>query len=163
MAYDPAYHREYYQANKAKKREQGKAWEARNIDKVRERKRVLAKRRSDLGLTKAAADRYANTHRDRVLLKAARNRAEKQGIPFEIDITDVVIPTHCPVLGIEISPVRGRMNPASPSLDKIDPALGYVKGNVWVISWRANRMKSDASPEELRRFCEGMLRALDKG
>jgi hypothetical protein len=37
----------------------------------------------------------------------------------------------------------------SPSLDRIDTSKGYVKGNVWVISWRANKLKSDATLAEL--------------
>lgn len=40
------------------------------------------------------------------------------------------------------------LNP-KPSLDKIIPKLGYVKGNVWVVSNKANRIKSNATIEEL--------------
>lgn len=38
----------------------------------------------------------------------------------------------------------------SPSLDRIEPDLGYVAGNAIVISNRANRLKSDATIDELR-------------
>lgn len=38
----------------------------------------------------------------------------------------------------------------SPTLDKIEPALGYVPGNIIVISGRANRLKADATIDELR-------------
>jgi hypothetical protein len=41
---------------------------------------------------------------------------------------------------------------SSPSLDKIIPSRGYVKGNVMVVSSKANLMKSDASVTELRDF-----------
>lgn len=40
--------------------------------------------------------------------------------------------------------------PNSPSLDKIVPELGYVKGNIVVVSLRANQIKSDATIEELQ-------------
>jgi hypothetical protein len=42
----------------------------------------------------------------------------------------------------------GRMHDASPTLDKVDNAKGYVRGNCHVISWRANRLKSDGNADE---------------
>lgn len=82
---------------------------------------------------------------------AAKTRAKKHHLPFDISIEDVVIPEHCPLLGIKLEKSKtGRLQYASPSIDKIKPELGYVKGNVWVISWRANTLKSDASLEELK-------------
>ncbi len=47
---------------------------------------------------------------------------------------------------------------STPSLDRIDSSLGYVKGNVWVISWRANHIKTDASLEELKQLVAGLER-----
>lgn len=46
------------------------------------------------------------------------------------------------------------MNPNedSPSIDKVIPELGYVRGNVWVISNKANRIKNNATLEELKLF-----------
>lgn len=84
------------------------------------------------------------------LLQAAKARALKAGIPFEIDIEDVVIPSMCPVLK---QPML-RKTRYAPSLDRIKPDLGYVKGNVWVISRKANVMKNDATDEELKEFAE---------
>jgi hypothetical protein len=68
-------------------------------------------------------------------------------------VEDIVIPLHCPVLGLPLYRNSGgaAQGPNSPSLDRIDPALGYVQGNVKVISSRANAIKSNASPEELLR------------
>ena len=82
------------------------------------------------------------------LWAAAKERADKYGIDFNIDVEDIVIPEVCPVLGIpiNISLGRGRRQPDSPSLDKFYPEKGYVKGNIQVISWRANRIKSDGTP-----------------
>lgn len=162
MAYDPIYHREYYQRNKERKRALGAAWEKDNPEKVREiRKRTRVKRVAN-GKDAEVRQRWERSNRDYILWSAARQRARRGGIEFTISRQDVVIPERCPVLGIELNVTeRGRMRPDSPSLDKIDPTKGYVPGNVWVISWRANRMKSDASPTELRLFCEGMLRLLN--
>lgn len=44
----------------------------------------------------------------------------------------------------------GSRRDRKPSLDRVVPSLGYVKGNVRVISFRANRIKSDATADELR-------------
>lgn len=161
MTYDPEYHREYYQANKEKKLAQAKEWERRNPDKVRAMRERQRERRRLSGKDAEVRKRWEADNRDYILWNAARQRAKRDGLPFTITREDVVIPDVCPILGIELEKLeRGRMNPASPSLDKIDPSLGYVPGNVWVISWRANRMKCDASPEELLKFCNGMIAAI---
>ena len=78
----------------------------------------------------------------------ARKRALLRGVPFKITPDDIVIPETCPVLGIPIGDFGTRDN--RPSLDRVVPTLGYVVGNIHVISFRANRIKSDASPDELR-------------
>jgi hypothetical protein len=85
------------------------------------------------------------------MLKGARNRAKDKGLPINIKIRDIVVPTHCPLLGIPLASAKGNGGPKhnSPSLDKIIPALGYVKGNIQVISYKANVMKSNATLEEM--------------
>ena len=84
----------------------------------------------------------------------SKSRAKKYGIPFNIDISDIIIPHTCPVLGISLVSVRENgkrgYHPDSPSLDRIKPQLGYVKGNVRIISARANLLKSNASLDEMR-------------
>lgn len=73
------------------------------------------------------------------------------GIPFNLDVVDVVIPDVCPVLGIKLEWGCGRRQlDKSPTIDRVVPGSGYTKGNVKVISWRANRIKSDATPLELK-------------
>lgn len=83
-----------------------------------------------------------------------KSRAKKSGIPFSISREDIIIPARCPVLGIEIITHTGskgyRYNSAS--LDRIIPELGYVPGNIQVISAKANLMKNDATSEELLAF-----------
>ena len=95
------------------------------------------------------------------LWNAAKQRAKKQGLPFNLsplDLKELGIPDVCPVLGIPInrSPGdgSGERTDNSPSLDKFIPELGYVKGNVQIISWRANRFKSDGTPEEWQMIAE---------
>lgn len=84
------------------------------------------------------------------LLEHARRRARKGGYPCSITIADICIPTHCPLLGIRLQRKGGAALPSSPSLDKIKPALGYVPGNVMVVSHRANTIKHNASLAELQ-------------
>ncbi|MGO9358057.1 MAG: hypothetical protein ACLP1D_10325 [Xanthobacteraceae bacterium] len=87
----------------------------------------------------------------RELLRNAKSRASKLGLEFDITIDDVFVPAWCPVLGIPlfVNPEeRSGACPNSPTLDRIDNLKGYVRGNVAVISWRANRLKSDGSLEE---------------
>ena len=95
---------------------------------------------------------YISRNPKRKLIFTARASAKKKGLPFNLELSDIVIPAHCPVLGIELQRgVRGR-NDNSPSIDRIIPALGYVRGNILIISWRANRIKNDASIEELAKI-----------
>jgi len=85
------------------------------------------------------------------MLKAAKERAKKAGVPFNLTEEDILIPTYCPVFGCKLERALGSKGPGpySPSLDRIIPARGYVPGNVVVISNRANRAKSDLLVEEL--------------
>ena len=89
---------------------------------------------------------------------SAKRRAREKGLPFDLEVSDITIPEVCPVLGIPITPVReGFVNrPTSPSLDRVFPKKGYVKGNVVVMSWRANSIKRDATLEELKKLVDWM-------
>lgn len=82
--------------------------------------------------------------------------------PHTITKEDILIPEVCPILGLTLQVGDGCLSPASPSLDRKDPALGYTPGNVWVISHRANSMKNDASPEELIRFCKAIIKEFNE-
>ena len=83
-----------------------------------------------------------------------RKVAKELGLPFNLEEPDIVIPEFCPVLGIRLEfPSKSRTD-ASVSIDRIIPSLGYVKGNIVIVSWRANFIKSDATLEELKRLVE---------
>lgn len=113
--------------------------------------------RSDKGVRKAAGEKMKERFREdpRIpLVYGAKARAKKKGLPFDIEVGDITIPEVCPVFGTPISRGVEFRSDASPSIDRIDPKRGYVKGNVAVISFRANRFKQDATPEELRRVAE---------
>jgi hypothetical protein len=83
------------------------------------------------------------------LLHSARARAIKKNVPFTITINDIVIPRVCPILGIPLIHGDGKVIKNSPTLDRIIPEKGYIPGNIQVISFYANTIKSDATVEEL--------------
>lgn len=103
---------------------------------------------------------YKNKDPRRTLLRSAKARAKRDKLKFDIDIDDIIIPASCPYLGIPLfSGKKG--NPNSPSLDKIIPKLGYTKGNVIVVSRRANVLKLDASVEELEMLSLNLRKVVD--
>jgi hypothetical protein len=166
MSYNAEYHKEYYQKNKEKKREQNRLWELRNRDKIREYQK---KRREKLKLEnpdklKEAHRKWEKQNPHKTLLKSAKQRSVKYNHEFNIDLTDIIIPEYCPLLGIKIEPREGGHGPkdSSPSLDRIDNTKGYIKGNVWVISWLANKMKATATNEQLLTFSKNIQGWLGK-
>lgn len=90
----------------------------------------------------------------KAMLQRARRRARNLGLKFDIDISDVQIPELCPVLGIKLERFSPENLNASPSLDRIHNHLGYEKGNVVVVSFLANRIKNNASYEELKKVVD---------
>jgi len=86
----------------------------------------------------------------------AKVRSGQKSIPFDLSVAHLqeIAPELCPVLGVELiyTGDGGRGNPHTASLDRIEPEKGYVVGNVQIVSYLANRMKSNASEGELRRF-----------
>lgn len=84
----------------------------------------------------------------RRMLYTAKNRAKKKGLEFDLKPEDLFFPTFCPVLGIRLTLNDGAPADSSPTLDRIDNTKGYVKGNVAVISHKANTMKGCGTAEE---------------
>jgi len=87
------------------------------------------------------------------LFYAARARAKKFGLEFNIEPSDIVIPDVCPVFK---TPFEVGDRNRCPSVDRKHPDKGYVKGNVAVISFRANRLKNNASVEEIEAILDWM-------
>ena len=87
-----------------------------------------------------------------------KHKAKKLGLDFDITWEDILPPAMCPVLGMPLHLSGGRngfqARPDAASVDRVDNELGYVKGNVRVISNRANLLKKDATVEELRRLAD---------
>ena len=91
------------------------------------------------------------------ILKGARKRADNLGLEFTLTRDNIPdVPSSCPLLGftLERGGVSSREN--SPALDRIDSKVGYIPSNVWWISYRANRIKNDATLEELEAIAYGV-------
>lgn len=86
------------------------------------------------------------------LFVSAKARAKSRYQEFTITKEDVIVPEFCPLLGIKMQYNEMIKQDNSYSLDRIDPKVGYVPGNVWVISLRANRIKNDATIKELEQI-----------
>lgn len=111
---------------------------------------------------KAAQRRYYYRHPVRRMLYSARARARDLGIPFEIIEADVEVPQVCPALGIPLRYGPGGRGPDTPSLDRVIPDLGYVPGNVQIISDFANRIKQDATVEQIEAVARWLRAQLER-
>lgn len=89
----------------------------------------------------------------------AKMRSKENGREFSIEVSDIVIPDVCPILGIELNMNSGKSGAYrnSPSLDRIDNSKGYTKNNIQVISQLANAMKCHATNEELHKFAQWVI------
>lgn len=99
------------------------------------------------------------------IVRRARMRGRKRGLGATITVADLHWPTHCPVLGIALDypdnyGERKNKNVCAnwPSLDRYNPAKGYVPGNVYVISYRANTLKNNATYEEILKVAKYLAR-----
>jgi hypothetical protein len=120
----------------------------------------LMRRCRDCRMLCASARRAADPRP--TMITSARSRSREIGVDFDLSCNDIVIPVICPVLGIKLASAIGTGaksgTPSSPSLDRSNPHLGYVKGNVRVISHRANMLKNNATLEELEMILAYMER-----
>lgn len=143
----PEQARRYRAKNKEKIKESDKIYRMKNAKALKERQRQYYQ----LNKEKIRADRVE--HLEESLLRQARTRAKKFGLEFNIELSDISIPSTCPVLGIPIFRDSTQQTKShSPSIDRIDNSRGYVKGNVAVISFRANTLKSDGTTEDFEKI-----------
>jgi|ERR1700690_477335 len=142
-------------AGRAKKRAQYRAQAPRILAKMRRR---YYERRDEI---RERLKRNRKQRPDVHLLSRIRGSAKKRGFECAITLADIYVPTHCPLLGIPLTHGNGRPHAGSPTIDRLDSRLGYVPGNVWVISYRANTIKNDASLAELEMIVAGLHHRLN--
>lgn len=153
MAYDKEKARQYYLKNKERMLQNNKKWQEENRDKMRAYSKKYKSANNPKYLN------YCELNYEKWLLSNAKRAEKDRGIPCNLELSDIVIPEKCPYLGIPLTTIRGGGQlDTNASIDKIDPTLGYIKGNVQIISRKANRMKNNASIKELLIFAENVFK-----
>lgn len=137
-------------------------WTERNKDRHRSTNQEWANNNPEK--TRAASRRWRRNRWTVKALKSCRSRAAKKGVPFDMTKDDLLdkhtgkLPELCPIFPhIKIDYEAGPDRRCWPSVDRIVPELGYITGNVWVISNGANMWKTNGSnPAERRRITQIM-------
>ncbi len=151
-----------------KKRQQMRAWRAKNPGKLHEynirrapKEKAYRQAHPEQYVQYARNARVNNPKRD--IFIQTKARAKKHGTPFTIAQEEIFWPTKCPVLGVVLSYDKSytgntvaRENQAT--LDRWDNAKGYVPGNTFVISHKANRWKSDMGRDDIEALLGYMMR-----
>ena len=136
--------KKYYAENKEKCLEYSRAYNKAHAEEISAKRKIYS-------------HGYKEKNLKQYLLSAAKFRAKLKGVPFDLSLDDFDIPEKCPVFNHIFEPPKKNAW-WSLSLDRIKPELGYVKGNVQIISMRANMIKGDASLEELEKVVEYVRR-----
>ena len=121
------------------------------------------KTESDIQRSKSAKTAYNIKYRhdnwESFMVRASRTRARKISKEHTITVDDIIIPTKCPYLNVELTRIAGQGNtPTNASLDRIDNTKGYTPDNIQVISILANTMKNKATKEQLITFAKNILK-----
>ncbi len=149
VRYTPA--QEFHKTCKPCKAATHKTWRASTGKQYMNPKRV--------GLLKGVADKDKKlVSIIRLRLRDAKERIRKYNqIESNIDV-DFLLQLYknqggkCAYLGTRLS-LEKKQN-KSISLDKIEPSLGYIKGNVQWVCWVVNRAKGDMTNEHFFAMCQ---------
>jgi len=97
----------------------------------------------------------------------AKIRIKKYKQEFDLDFDEYYLyemfknqERKCAVTGCKF--VIEKRHPLCPSLDKIDPKAGYVKGNVQWLSWAANRAKGDMDTFDFIEMCRRIVEVSER-
>jgi hypothetical protein len=162
-------------------RAKNKEWRENNKEYVREKKKENYAENRERSISQSQAWRLANPERARqnnktwqknnwesMAMSRCKARAKKKGIPFDMSKSDLLdskgnLPEFCPVFPhIKLDYSSGQDRRLWASVDRKTPNLGYIKGNVWVISWAANMWKTNGSNAEERAIIEALMRPKSK-
>ncbi len=102
---------------------------------------------------KKAKQDWKSVPLEKRILNRVKARAKRRGLEFNLELSDIILPNRCPVLDI---PFEYNHKDWTYSLDRTDNFKGYIKGNVQIISNKANRIKGDATVEELQKVLNHM-------
>jgi len=129
----------YEENNKEKVKATWQAYVEKNRDKIKEYDRQY---RANVVIP------FRTEHWEQAKVKLLRTRARIRGILFDLEPSDLLpLPKYCPIFGILLDYSGGPDKRIRASVDRIKPELGYVKGNVRVISMAANMAKLDGDDD----------------
>ncbi|NJO30883.1 MAG: hypothetical protein HC874_27525 [Richelia sp. SL_2_1] len=106
--------------------------------------------------------KFIKTDLRRKLIYNTKKNAKERNIYFDLVIDDIIIPEYCPVLGIKLNFNNQKSMDDSPSIDRIDSNKGYIKDNIMVISFRANRGKNNLTAIEHLKIYHWMIEMENK-
>lgn len=172
-------HKKYVKKNRPRIRIRHKRWRDNNKDKVLgytfKRKKVKSEydknwwqkllpeeKSKKMQATNKNRDKFTENNPELIIYRTAKKRAQRNNMIFDLDIQDICIPDVCPVLGIKLNKkvykkgTNQRLKDCRPSIDRIDNNLGYIQSNIIIISLRANRLKSDATSQEITALARWM-------
>lgn len=130
-----------------------KQWRLDNPDKMQSYRKVFNEYR------KKWQKEWTIKNPEKTILRKTKVKAKRYNQEFNLTIEDITIPEFCPYLNIKLETNNRTPNLDSlPSIDRIDNTKGYIKGNIQIISYKANRCKNNLSVPELKLFAQNVLR-----
>lgn len=107
---------------------------------------------------RARAIIYDSVNYEKQLYTQVKGRAKRRGLEFNLEHSDIVIPEICYYLKVPLTRIRGQgIVYTNASIDRIDSKKGYIKGNIQIISYLANQIKTNATREQLETFARSVL------
>lgn len=109
-------------------------------------------------IKKRKREDYHNLKTSTRLFRQSKARSKRKNIEFTLQESDIFVPEICPLINLPLVNGTKDYYEQTASIDRIDPNKGYTPDNIWVISKRANTMKSNASKEELITFALNIIK-----
>ena len=101
---------------------------------------------------------HQNNNPEKTLLAEARRSAGKRNLDFDLVLSDILVPEYCPAFpNIKLEWVMDNHADCKPSVDRIDSSKGYTSGNIQIISWLANNIKSSHAGTDLLMVAKWMI------